>query len=127
MLPTLREKYGASISRNLKHRLELLDQAPLFHRHLGPVKLLKSIDAGARDSRVKLVLLFDLAAVHGLIGTLDLDGYRGLASLADRDGLVVSLDGGSKERVREKVKPEIETKLTLCRYRSPPWHQRHWS
>lgn len=34
-----------------------------------------------------------MAAVHGLVGTFDLDGYGGLAFLADGDLFVVALDG----------------------------------
>jgi len=34
-----------------------------------------------------------VAAVHGLVGALDLDGDRGLALFADGDLFVVALDG----------------------------------
>lgn len=45
--------------------------------------------------RVERVLFFQVAAVEGLVGALDLDGDRGLALFADLDLLVVALDGGT--------------------------------
>lgn len=36
-----------------------------------------------------------MAAIHGLVGSLNLDGDGGLAALADGDLLVVALDGGA--------------------------------
>jgi hypothetical protein len=43
--------------------------------------------------RVQSVFLFQMAAVHGLVGTLNLDSDGGLALLADLDGLVITLNG----------------------------------
>ena len=34
-----------------------------------------------------------MAAVHGLVGAFDLDGYGGLAFFADGDLFVVAFDG----------------------------------
>ena len=79
-------------SRNIEERLEPLDHGPFFVRDFGAVELLQSIDTGTGDLRVEKILLFELATIHGLVGTLDLDGNRGLTLLADRDGLVVTLN-----------------------------------
>ena len=82
-------------SRDIKQRLQLLDQRPLILAHIVSVKLLQRIDRGPRDHRVQHVFLLELSAVEWLVGAFDLDRYRGLAFLADRDGLVLALDGGS--------------------------------
>lgn len=79
-------------SRNVEDGLQLLDQSPLFHRHLRSVELLQCVDTGTRDVRVQLVLFFQVAAVHGLVGALNFDGDRGLTLLANRDRLVLTFD-----------------------------------
>lgn len=78
---------------NVKHRLQLLDQCPLLHRHVRPVELLQRVDARPRDGRVQRVLLLQVPSVHGLVLALDLDRHGGLAPFADLDGLVVAFDG----------------------------------
>jgi hypothetical protein len=39
-------------SRNIKQRLQLLDQTPLIHRNIGPVEFLQGVDTLSRDERV---------------------------------------------------------------------------
>lgn len=97
-------------SRNIEHGLELLDQSPFFHGDFGPVELLEGVDTRTRDVRDKLVLLFEVTTIHGLVGFLDLNSNGGLTSLADRDGLVIALDGCAVKTVeldiRQKKKKE---------------------
>jgi len=59
---------------NIKLRLERLDQLPLVEADLVAEELLERVDALARDARVQDVRLLEVAAVHGLVGALDLDG-----------------------------------------------------
>lgn len=84
----------AASSRNVENGLELLHQGPFFHRDVGPVELLQGVDTGTRDARVQVVLLFQVAAVQGLVGTLDLDGNGRLTLFTDRNGLVVTFNRG---------------------------------
>lgn len=79
-------------SRNVKHGLELLDKSPFLHRYVGTVELLEGVDTGAGNVRVEGVLLFQLTAVHRLVGSFDLDGDGRLALLANLDRLVVTLN-----------------------------------
>ena len=46
-----------------------------------------------RYRAVQCILVFQLPAVGGLVGHLDLDGDGGLATLAEGDLFVVTLDG----------------------------------
>ena len=82
-----------SCSRYIKQRLQFLYQIPLVVADLGPVVLLQSVDALPRDERVERVILFQLPAVGGLVGSFDLDGNAGLPLLADLKLLVVAFDG----------------------------------
>src|SRR3981081_1608963 len=71
-------------SRDIKERLQLLDQQPLVITNVGPVELLQRVDARAADQRVERVLLLEVATVGRLMGAhLDLDGHGWLAFLAD--------------------------------------------
>jgi hypothetical protein len=79
-------------SRNVEDGLELLDQTPLLHRDFGAVEFLEGVDTGTGDVRVQKVLLLEVTAVDGLVRSLDLNGDRGLALLADLDGFVVALN-----------------------------------
>lgn len=54
--------------------------------------------------RDKLVLLFEVTTVHGLVGSLDLNSNGGLTSLADRDGLVIALDGCAVKTVALEIR-----------------------
>lgn len=82
---------------DVEQRLELDDELPLVVRNLLPVELLQRVDTSSGDQAVERILLLELAAVRGLVAAhLDLDGYRRLALLADRDLLVVSLDGSPR-------------------------------
>jgi hypothetical protein len=79
-------------SRNVEHGLELLDKSPFLHRYVRTVELLEGVDTGTGDVRVEGVLLFQLAAVHRLVGPFDLDSDGRLALLANLDRLVVTLN-----------------------------------
>lgn len=73
----------------------LSNQSPLVLIHLITIELFQSVNARARDVRVQGVLLFELTAIHGLIGAFDLDGDGRLALLAQGDLLVVAFDARS--------------------------------
>jgi hypothetical protein len=81
------------LSRNIKDRLELLDQIPLIHGDVAPVELLERVDALSRNQTVEGVLFLEVAPVQRLVGAFDLDRNAGRALFADLHGLVVSLDG----------------------------------
>lgn len=79
---------------DVEHGLELDDELPLVQRDVFAVELLETVDASPRDLAVQSVWLLQLPAVRRLVAAhLDLDGHRGLTLLADRDLLVLSLDG----------------------------------
>lgn len=80
-------------SRNIKQRLQLLDKRPLLITNVGAIELLERIDRLSRNERVQHVLLFQLAAVHGLVRGFDLHRHGRLALFADGDLFVVALDG----------------------------------
>ena len=77
---------------DIEQRLELDDQLPVVVGHVLAVELLKCVDTLTRDETVKGVGFLEVAAVRRLVVHLDLDGYRGLALLADGDLLVIALD-----------------------------------
>ena len=82
--------------RDIKERLELLDQQPLVITNVRPVEFLQGVDARAANQRVQRVFFFQVATVGRLVRThLDLDGHGGLALFANLDLLVVALDAGS--------------------------------
>lgn len=70
--------------------------------------------------RDKLILLFEVTTIHGLVRTLDLNSNGGLASLANWNSLVIALDGCAVKRLRQKSdkrgKKSREPKLTLYQY-----------
>jgi len=79
---------------NIEHGLQLDDKLPLIITDLLAIELFKTVDAGARDGAVQHVVLLKLAAVRWLVAThLNLDGYGGLALLANLDLLMLTLDG----------------------------------
>jgi hypothetical protein len=87
--------FGAGLV-DIKQRLQLDDQLPLLVGNILAVKLLETVDTGARDHTVEAVRLLEVAAVNGLVTAhFDLDGNRGLSLLADGELLVVTLDGGA--------------------------------
>jgi hypothetical protein len=76
--------------------LQLDDQLPLVGRHLFPVEVLEAVDACAGNEAVEGVLFFEVTPVARLVAPhLDLDGNRRLALLADRELLVLALNGCS--------------------------------
>ena len=80
---------------HIEHILQLHNQLPLILTDIAPEVLLERIDTLSANSRVKDIVFFQVATVHGLVGALDLDGDGGLASLADLHGFVVALDGST--------------------------------
>ena len=64
------------ILRNVERGLQLHYKLPLILRHLRPVKVLETVDAGAGDEAVKDILFFQLPAVSRLVAThFNFDGY----------------------------------------------------
>lgn len=100
-------------SRNLEHRFELLDESPFVHRDIGAEEFLQRVDTRARDVRVQHVRFFEVTAIQGLVVSFDLDSHGRLALLADRDGLVLALDGYTSNSVRWGLLLK-GNKLTLC-------------
>ena len=82
-------------SRDVENGLESLDKSPFFHGDISTVELLQCVDTGTRDVRDQLILLLEMTSVHGLVGALDLDGDGRLTTLANGDGLVIALNGGT--------------------------------
>lgn len=81
---------------HIKQSLESLgNKSPLILINLIPVKLLQRINTPPRNLRVKHILLLELAAVHGLVATLDLDSDGGLPLLANGQLFMVALDTGA--------------------------------
>jgi hypothetical protein len=78
--------------RNIKHRLQLLDQLPLIHANIAPEELLERVDTLPAKRRVQSITFFQVATVHGLVGSFDFDGDGGLALFADGNLFVVALD-----------------------------------
>jgi hypothetical protein len=107
-------------SRDIENRLELLDKSPFIHGDIRPVELLEGVDACTRNLGVQCVRLFELTAVHGLIGAFDLDGDGGLASLDNVDRLVVTFDTGTAYGLVFIEKVKVNGKLTLYRVRQLP-------
>jgi hypothetical protein len=85
----------SSALRNIQQLLQLDNQLPLILANIAPKELLERVDALAAHKRVQRVVLLEMATVHGLIGSFDLNSDRGLALLADGDLLVVALDGSA--------------------------------
>ena len=80
-------------SLNVKEGLELDDELPLVVGDLLAVELLETVDALAGDLAVERVLLFEMAAVGGLVAAhFDLDGDRRLTLFAYWNLLVISLN-----------------------------------
>jgi hypothetical protein len=78
---------------DIEKLLELHNQLPLILTDIAPEELLECVDTLSRDGRVKNIVFFQVATVHGLVVAFDLDGDGGLAAFADLHGLVVALDG----------------------------------
>ena len=84
-------------SRDVKRRLQLLDERPLVVADFRAVVLLERINALPRDERVQGILFFELASIERLVRPFDLDGDGWLALFAEGDLFVVALDGGAVE------------------------------
>jgi hypothetical protein len=72
----------------------LSNKIPLILGNLIPIKLLERINRSSTDMRIQHHFIFKLATIGRLIGTLNLDSYGGLSLFAQRDLLVLALDGG---------------------------------
>ena len=72
--------------------LELHNQLPFILADIIPVEFLQCVNALSRDGRVERVLLFQVATIHGLVGTLDLNRHGRLSLLAHSDGLVITFN-----------------------------------
>ena len=70
------------------------DEIPFLLADFVSEKLLEAVDTLAGNERVDgvEVRLVELATVHGLVGTFDLDGDRGLSLFADGDLFVFTLN-----------------------------------
>jgi hypothetical protein len=91
-------KYALTL--DVKERLQLYDEMPVVVSHILAIELLECIDTLARDLAVKGVRLFKVSSIGGLRVThLDLDGYRRLSLLTDRNSLMVALNGCSNDRL----------------------------
>jgi hypothetical protein len=77
---------------DIEKLLELHNQLPLILTDITPEELFERVDTLPRNGRVKDIVFFQMATVHGLVVAFDLDGDRRLAAFADLHGLVVALD-----------------------------------
>jgi hypothetical protein len=77
---------------DIKKLLQLYNQLPLILANIAPKELLECIDTLSANSRVKNIVFFQMATIHGLVVAFDLDGNGGLTPLTDLHGLVVTLD-----------------------------------
>ena len=78
---------------DVEQSLQLLHERPFLIADVGAIVLLQGVDALPRDQTVQHVLFLEVPAVHGLVGSFDLDGDGRLAFFADGDLFVVALDG----------------------------------
>ena len=84
---------------DIEKLLQLYNQLPLVLANVAPEELLECIDTLPANSRIQNIVFFQVATVHGLIVTLDLDGDGGLTPLAYLHGFVVTLDRSAIERI----------------------------
>ena len=89
---------------DIEKLLQLYNQLPLVLANVAPEELLECIDTLPANSRIQNIVFFQVATVHGLIVTLDLDGDGGLTPLAYLHGFVVTLNGSTVTRVSEQKK-----------------------
>ena len=75
---------------DIEKLLQLYNQLPLVLANVAPEELLECIDTLPANSRIQNIVFFQVATVHGLIVTLDLDGDGGLTPLAYLHGSVTS-------------------------------------
>lgn len=78
---------------DVKERLQLDNQLPLFVGYILAVELLQTVNTGSRDRTVQSISLLKLSPICRLTAThLDFHRNRWLAFLANGDLLVLSLD-----------------------------------
>lgn len=100
--------------RDIKKRLQLLDQQPFIIADIRPIKFFEGIDTRSTDERVKSIFFLKVAAVGRLVTAhLDLHGNRWLALFADLYLLMVTLDA-STIAVSECFNQVRTERLTLC-------------
>jgi hypothetical protein len=84
------------LSRNVKQRLQLLDEQPFIVRDICPIELLKRINTCPAYQRIERVFLFKVSAICGLVGThFDFHGYGWLSLFADLNLFVIPLNARS--------------------------------
>lgn len=88
---------------DVEELLQLHNKLPLVLANIASEEFLERIDTLPADSRVKHIVFFQMATVHGLTVGFDLDGNRRLSLFADLHRLVIALDGCTVDELAKNV------------------------